>query len=118
MVLGAIPYEERLVARATPFEFFSGLSLRTCSAEDLVTLKAFADRPRDWDDIEGIVSRQVRLDWDRIESELLPLAEGKDSPEILDRLAEHHTAVFRTDRQGLITVLTDGKKLSVDAYDW
>jgi hypothetical protein len=92
VALGAIPYEERLVARATPFEFFSGVSLRTCSAEDLVTLKAFADRPRDWDDIEGIVSRQRGLDWDTIESELQPLVENKESPEILDRLRQRRFA--------------------------
>jgi hypothetical protein len=88
VALGAIPFEERLVARATSFEFLPGLSLLTCSAEDLVTLKAFADRPRDWDDIEGILARQASLDWDRIEFELVPLAEAKESPHILDRLRQ------------------------------
>jgi hypothetical protein len=88
VALGAIPFEERLVARATPFEFLPGISLITCSAEDLVILKAFADRPRDWDDIEGIVSRQEHLDWHTIESELQPLVELKESPEILDHLRQ------------------------------
>jgi hypothetical protein len=88
VALGAIPFEERLVARATSFEFLPGLSLLTCSAEDLVILKAFADRPQDWNDIEGIVARQASLDWDSIEAELLPLAEGKESPEILVRLRQ------------------------------
>ena len=36
----------------------------TCSAEDLAVLKSFADRPRDWADVETIVVRQQeRLDW-------------------------------------------------------
>ena len=42
--------------------FCRGLSLLTCSAEDLVVLKAFADRPRDWEDVQGIVGRQTLLD--------------------------------------------------------
>jgi hypothetical protein len=88
VALGALPYEERLIARATPFEFFPDAILTTCSAEDLITLKAFADRPRDWDDIEGIVSRQEHLDWHTIESELWQLVELKESPEILDHLRQ------------------------------
>jgi hypothetical protein len=96
VALGAIPYEERLVDRATSFEFFPGLSLLTCSAEDMVTLKAFADRPRDWDDIEGILLRQDSLDWSTIESELQPLVENKESPEILDRLRQMRDAVNKS----------------------
>jgi hypothetical protein len=88
VALGALPYEERLIARATRFAFFSDVTLTTCSAEDLVVLKAFADRPRDWDDVEGIALRQTSLDWATIESELQPLADLKESPEILDRLRQ------------------------------
>jgi hypothetical protein len=88
VALGAIPFEEQLVARATSFEFLPGCSLLTCSAEDLVVLKAFADRPRDWDDVEGIAVRQQTLDWDYIESQIRPLAEAKESPHILDRLTQ------------------------------
>lgn len=32
--------------------------LHTCSAEDLVVLKAFAARPQDWLDVEGVIVRQ------------------------------------------------------------
>ena len=88
VALGGLPYEELLVSRATMFEFLPQLSLLTCSAEDLVVLKAFADRGRDWNDIEGVVLRQQTLDWDYIESQLRPLAEAKESPHILDRLSQ------------------------------
>lgn len=37
--LGALPFEELVVQRATPYEFAPGLDLRTCSGEDLIVLK-------------------------------------------------------------------------------
>jgi len=86
VALGGLPYEELVVERATSFEFLPGISLLTCAAEDLIVLKAFADRGRDWSDIQGIVIRQTALDWRYIEAQLAPLAEAKESPEILDRL--------------------------------
>ncbi len=44
--LGALPFEERMVSRATIYSFGPGLDLRTCSAEDLIVLKLFASCPR------------------------------------------------------------------------
>ena len=89
LALGAVPFEQEAVRRATPFEFEPGISLVTCSAEDLIVLKAFAAREQDWADVEGIATRQrVRLDWDFIEGQLRPLCQAKEAPDILDRLAE------------------------------
>jgi hypothetical protein len=87
VALGGVPYEELVVGRATDFAFLPELSLRTCSAEDLIVLKAFADRPRDWEDVESVVIRQKTLDWDYIESQIEPLAEAKESPHIIERLS-------------------------------
>lgn len=85
--LGALPFEERVVDRASLFRFLDTVSLNTCSAEDLVALKAFADRARDWADIEGIVLRSGHLlDWDSLEAELRPLCEAKEAPHVLPRL--------------------------------
>jgi hypothetical protein len=87
IALGGLPFEEALVDRSSHFSFPPGHSLRTCSAEDLVVLKAFADRPKDWVDVDGIILRQSgRLDWVYVRAQLAPLAELKDAPEILDRL--------------------------------
>jgi hypothetical protein len=61
IALAALPFEERVLERSTPYPFAADALLRTCSAEDLVVLKAFADRPQDWLDIEGVVVRQGRL---------------------------------------------------------
>jgi hypothetical protein len=87
VALGGIAFEEQVVARATRYEFLPDLSLLTCSAEDLIVLKAFADRPRDWADVETIVARQSgRLDWDYIFEQLEPLCQLKGAPEIVDRV--------------------------------
>jgi competence protein ComEC len=37
-------------------------------------------------------------------------------PQVLVRLAEHHARVLRTDEQGLITIRTDGRKLTVETF--
>lgn len=67
IALGGLPFEEASVARSTLFTFPPDVPLRTCSAEDLVVLKAFADRPKDWVDIEGILIRQASaMDWDAL----------------------------------------------------
>lgn len=86
--LGGLPFEELVVSRATQFEYLPDISLLTCSAEDIVVLKAFADRPRDWEDISGIIVRQESLDWDYTNSQLLPLVEVKEAPHILERLSK------------------------------
>jgi hypothetical protein len=87
VALGGIAFEERAVSRATRYEFLPGVSLLTCSAEDLIVLKAFADRPRDWADVDTILARrQAQLHWDYIFEQLEPLCELKGAPEIIDRL--------------------------------
>jgi len=87
VALGGIDFEERVVSRATRYEFLPGVSLLTCSAEDLIILKAFADRPRDWGDVETIIARQqTQLDWRYILEQLEPLCQAKEMPEIMDRL--------------------------------
>jgi len=85
--LGALPFEESVVSRATPFSFGPGLDIRTCSAEDLVVLKLFASRPLDIRDAEGVTVRHKdELDWSYIEDHLRPLVEIKGEPAILDTL--------------------------------
>lgn len=87
IALAALPFEEEAVSRATRFEFLPGLSLLTCSAEDLIIMKAFANRPRDWADIKTVIDRRVGdLDRAYILQRLTPLAEIKSAPEILANL--------------------------------
>jgi hypothetical protein len=88
VALGGIPFEESAVARSSLFEYPESRLLRTCSADDLIVMKAFAARGKDWVDIEGIIVRQTgKLDWTYILSQLTPLVELKEAPEILEELA-------------------------------
>jgi hypothetical protein len=83
--LGALPFEAEMIARATEIEFEPGVALRICSAEDLLVLKAFADRLQDRADVAGIARRRGRtLDWDAILARLAPLAETKGDRAILE----------------------------------
>ncbi len=43
---------------------------------------------------------------------------GHPHPTVLARLAERHSAILRTDRDGLVTVRSDGHKLSFDSMLW
>ena len=87
VALAGLPFEELLIKRSSFFEYPPKIALRTCSAEDLVVLKAFASRGQDWIDVERIIVRQTgKLDWTYIREQLRPLAELKESPDILDQL--------------------------------
>jgi hypothetical protein len=87
IALGAMPFEERAVMRASPFDIGGGVSITTCGAEDLVVHKAFAGRAQDWLDIESIVARQgAMLDADLVLAEAAPLLQLKEAAEDLGRL--------------------------------
>ena len=55
---GALPFEERLIERSSEWTVPRHGIIRTCSAEDLIVLKAFASRPQDWIDVEKVIIRQ------------------------------------------------------------
>lgn len=83
---GALPFEEEMISRASHFEFMEGVKLKSCSAEDLFIMKAFASRPKDWIDAEGIEKRQKgSLDRIYIMKHLEILAELKEEPEIISK---------------------------------
>ncbi len=96
IALGAMPFEEEAVSRATTYRVSPDLELATCSAEDLIVFKAFAGRPRDWLDIEGIVTRQgAVLGATLIWHELLPLLELKEDAETEGRLRRLFASLSR-----------------------
>lgn len=88
VALGALDFEENVIKRASYHAYTHSQKLKTCSAEDLIVYKAFAERTKDWADVESIVIRQVKIDWDYVYKNLAPLAEIKYSPEIIDRLRD------------------------------
>jgi hypothetical protein len=86
--LAALPFEEEMIRRSRVVEYLPGIELRVCSAEDLIVLKSFADRPQDWQDVNSIIERQGNetLDWQYIITSLSPLVEVKEDPQILQKL--------------------------------
>ncbi len=82
IALAALPFESRLVDRASAFPVSETMTLTTCSAEDLVVLKALAGRPQDWLDVEGVIARQgAALNRGLVIDELRPLLELKEDEE-------------------------------------
>jgi hypothetical protein len=88
IALAALPFEECVVDRSVTIEAEPGCAVRICTADDLVVMKAFANRDIDWHDVRGVIVRQgpSKMDWCYIQQELAPLCEAKEQPEILDRL--------------------------------
>ncbi len=85
----AFPFENELIGRSQKRPYVSGVMLRICEPSDLVILKAFANRARDWQDIRGILIRSGKeLDWGHIESVLSMLARLKEEPEIMEQLSK------------------------------
>lgn len=87
IALGGIPFENRALARATYHKFEDSVVLRTCSSEDLIVLKAFTGRDRDWADIAGVLLRSGQiLNRQLIRTEITPLLELKGEPDSASRL--------------------------------
>ena len=85
--LAGFQYELDAIDRAVPFDFGKGIRLKLICAEDLIAMKAFAGRDRDWDDIRGIVVRQGdKLDWKLIETNVRMLSEVAENPDMLTKL--------------------------------
>jgi hypothetical protein len=62
IVWARLPYEHKAIARAT-VEEFANQRVRVCRPEDLIIHKMLADRPKDREDIRGVIRRQrQRLD--------------------------------------------------------
>lgn len=87
LVLAGLPFEARVIERASDWDLGEGRILRTCSAEDLLVMKAFAARDKDWADVTSILERQGgKLNLELVREELRPLVEAKEEPDILEQL--------------------------------
>jgi hypothetical protein len=85
--LAGLPFEEQSVAESELVEFLPGCRLRVISATNLLVMKAFAARDRDWLDVRGILVRQgTKIDRSLVLERLAPLVELKEEPEIIERL--------------------------------
>jgi hypothetical protein len=83
VALAGSGFEVEVIERSSPWTN-GGMTIVTCSAEDLVIYKLIAGRARDVADIEGIVRRQqASLDAARIREYGELFAELKEEPDLL-----------------------------------
>ncbi|MEX2583651.1 MAG: DUF6036 family nucleotidyltransferase [Gemmatimonadota bacterium] len=63
-IFSSTPYEVQAIRRAEPVDL-AGIPVPFASAEDLILHKLLAGRPRDIEDVTGVVSRKgSALDWE------------------------------------------------------
>jgi len=84
--LSGLNYEEEMISRSSKHYYTPDINLRTCSVEDLIILKAFADRDKDWFDIKGIIARKHNLNSNFILSTLDSLCQLKEDDAIVPKL--------------------------------
>lgn len=83
VVLAGPGLEEQFLDRAVPVEM-DGLTIPVISPEDLIITKILAGRPKDIDDVRGVVrERRSSLDIDRIESILELLEQALSRSDLL-----------------------------------
>lgn len=88
LTLGGLSDISESLQRSSYQPFVDGISLRICSAEDLIIMKTTAARARDWIDIESVIIRQKVLDWDYIIDTLERVTDDDELPPKIDNLKE------------------------------
>jgi hypothetical protein len=58
LLLADTPFDVQAIQRARPVDIQSGLTITLCTPEDLILYKMISTRPRDREDVQGIVHRQ------------------------------------------------------------
>ncbi len=84
LALSWLPFEHEAIARASP-ELILGTKIRVASPENLLIYKAFAGRPKDWEDAERLLvmhSSNIRLK--NVKTILRNLFEVLDEPDRMD----------------------------------
>lgn len=82
--------------RASYQPFTDEISLKVCSADDLIIMKTLAGRSRDWPDVESILIKQTSLDWDYIEDSIKQLfVYENDLVGKFERLIESKSQFYR-----------------------
>lgn len=56
------PFHDAIAARTREMPYIADITIPVISAEDLILCKAFFNRPKDWFDIETIITVRARLD--------------------------------------------------------
>lgn len=100
--LGALPFEDSAIRRARRI-LVAGIRVPVAAPEDLMVMKAIAQRPRDITDMESLLDCHPKLDLRFVRRVVKEFAETLESPELtagLDRLIAQWRA-SRTRRKQL-----------------
>jgi hypothetical protein len=81
---GALPFEDDLVATAVLLETGT-VSVRVARPDRLLVMKAVANRPRDWADIDSLLRQFPGVDTGAARRVIQEFAEALEMPEIVDR---------------------------------
>lgn len=83
LIIARLPYERVAIQRVRR-QSLAGVEVNVCSPEDLIIHKIVSERPKDREDIVGIVRQQgAALDRRYLESSVQQLAEGLSRPDLL-----------------------------------
>ena len=85
LALGCMPFEEELLQRSTEYRTGDTV-LRLPTPEDLIVLKAIANRPQDHVDIRTIAEVHPKMDRSRIRKWVSQYAELLESPELWSQI--------------------------------
>ncbi len=82
VILGRLPYEEEAVARGQVHSV-EGVRIRLPVIEDLLIMKAVAQRPQDLRDIEGLLDAHPEADVERVRAWVREFATATTMPDLL-----------------------------------
>jgi hypothetical protein len=84
VILGRLPYEEEAIARSE-FHNLGGVRVKLPQVEDLLIMKAIAQRPQDLRDIEGLLDVHPDANVEHVRQWLREFATAIAMPELLER---------------------------------
>jgi len=85
IILGRLPYEEEAIARGE-FHDLAGVRVKLPQVEDLIIMKAIAQRPHDLRDIEGLLDAHPEANIGHVLQWVREFSTAMSMPDILDGL--------------------------------
>ncbi|MGQ0833358.1 MAG: nucleotidyl transferase AbiEii/AbiGii toxin family protein [Gammaproteobacteria bacterium] len=83
VILGRLPFEEQAIARSK-LHNLGGVQVRLPQVEDLLIMKAIAQRPQDLRDIEGLLDVHPHANLDHVRQWIREFATAMTMPDVLE----------------------------------
>jgi hypothetical protein len=83
LVLGRLPFEEQAIARGNIHDL-GGISVKLPTVEDLLIMKAIAQRPRDLRDMEGLLDANPDANVDAVRQWVREFSNAMTMPDLLE----------------------------------